>query len=212
MCTLSTLVADAQKLIARIDSRRLYTFAGETSLPSNEHNQQLWKLKPDEIIQSIIMGSGKQAQDRAQNTTEAPHSSMSEDEDIFCSQVANSSSVPSNDLPKARNDNSAISTLCAADILVEKGSIHFGQKEKNPVDQMRFYYKDDSKSRKWHAHQVDERKYENLLPRNFMKRTIRLFVREAHKRPEAVQAFNSWCKNEGLETPIGMRLDDLHVE
>ena len=32
-----------------------------------------------------------------------------------------------------------------------------------------FYYTDDSKSRKWHAHQVDERKYEDLLPRNFMK-------------------------------------------
>lgn len=83
-------------------------------------------------------------------------------------------------------------SLSADDIIVEKMNIHYGQKGKNPVDNMRFFPKhcDD----KYIARRLDESNYETALPRVFEECAIRVFCRTTHKFLVAQAAFNEWCK------------------
>ena len=72
--------------------------------------------------------------------------------------------------------------LIMGDMIVEKMHIHFGSKDKNPVDRMRFYEKESSKhDENSKGSKIDEIKYEASMPRYFEEMNIRLFCKDPEK-------------------------------
>merc|ERR1719231_898589 len=72
-------------------------------------------------------------------------------------------------------------TLEANDLIVEKMHIHYGQKGKNPVDNLRFYPKFSIQGvlGQEKGKQIMEKTYETLLPRVFEEKSLRVFCKDS---------------------------------
>jgi HD superfamily phosphohydrolase len=77
--------------------------------------------------------------------------------------------------------------LRSDDLIVEKRRIHHGMHDKNPVDLMRFVGKQELHKLSLAAHdlpvakKMEEWSYESHIPRKFMERKIRIYVRQHAK-------------------------------
>lgn len=94
--------------------------------------------------------------------------------------------------------------LRAEDIIVEKMHVHHGLKGRNPVDRLRFFPKAPSSSSFLAARRVPEVTYENVLPRVFEARAVRLFCRSsaASVQLAARRAFEEWCRRVESHSPF----------
>ena len=107
-------------------------------------------------------------------------------------------------------------TLEPEDIIVEKMHIHYGLKDKNPVDRMRFFQKAYNGNNPLillenngneHSNQLIGRKlkeeiYATSLPRQFEELSIRVFCRNSLKEVLALNAFTLWCKRKRQHSPF----------
>jgi len=84
--------------------------------------------------------------------------------------------------------------LTKNDIIVEKMHVHYGQKGKNPVSQLRFFPKHSDEDAIGNA--VDDRLHETALPKAFEDFAVRVFCRFPHKEDMARRAFRSWLAKE----------------
>ena len=75
-------------------------------------------------------------------------------------------------------------------------NMHHGKKEKNPVDEIYFYKKNGAKAQK-----VDSKKYDNILPKQFIDKQMKIYVTERKYGVEARNAFTNWCTNKGSTSP-----------
>lgn len=89
------------------------------------------------------------------------------------------------------------------DIIVEKMSIHYGLKSKNPVSRMRFYSKNASKANLF-GREIQETQYDAFLPRSFESLAVRVFCRSSdqHTITSAHLAFRRWCKQKRAPSPL----------
>ncbi|KDQ07753.1 hypothetical protein BOTBODRAFT_38548 [Botryobasidium botryosum FD-172 SS1] len=76
-------------------------------------------------------------------------------------------------------------TLCVDDVIVDFTGLHFGMKEKNPLDYVRFYEK--RKPNEAHSARPDEASH--LIPAEFEEVTIRCYTRNPQKFGLAQAAF-----------------------
>lgn len=105
--------------------------------------------------------------------------------------------------------------LVKGDIIVDKMHIHYGKKDKNPVENMRFYHK-DADPLKDVAKRVDESVYETMLPRTFEELAVRVFCRYKHKDISAAAAFKRFCDKVKTHQPFPSQsqqlVDDISFE
>jgi hypothetical protein len=102
--------------------------------------------------------------------------------------------------------------IVAEDIIVEKMHIHYGLKEENPVNRLRFFSKEMEEKaslEEWDenlvAYQIKETQYETLLPRVFEELAIRVFCRNSSKSQFVLAAFKEVSsKNNGGNLPFPM--------
>jgi hypothetical protein len=100
-----------------------------------------------------------------------------------------------------KNSISVITSIDEDDIIVEKMHIHYGMKNENPVDRLRFFPKDYS-FEKTIAYCMKEHQYHTLLPRVFEELAVRVFCRDLRKSNIINTAFQTWCKQYTNTTPF----------
>lgn len=94
-----------------------------------------------------------------------------------------------------------LTPLERGDIIIDKMHIHYGKKNQNPVDCMRFYPK-GANERTYVAQQIDDKVYETLLPRSFEELAVRVFCRDPRKESIAAKAFKLFCNTENIAMPF----------
>jgi hypothetical protein len=104
--------------------------------------------------------------------------------------------------PTSTSTSTETSTLQRHDIIVEKLHIHYGLKQHNPVNRMRFYSKYNCDYDRHIAKSVKESSYETLLPRNFEELSIRIFCRDSSKSHLLLEAFQVWCRKVSVSSPF----------
>lgn len=90
--------------------------------------------------------------------------------------------------------------LLPLDIIVEKMHIHHGQKQYNPVNNMRFFVKDTKSNTV--ATVANEQSYQGMLPRSFEEMAVRVFCRDVRKNIVARTAFDKFCAELKSTTPF----------
>jgi hypothetical protein len=96
------------------------------------------------------------------------------------------------------------------DIIVDKLHIHYGQKQLNPVDNMRFFPK-GADPLTFTAKKVNERFYESLLPRTFEELAVRVFCRNPRKDHIARRAFQKFCDGQHTHAPFPSQSQPAHL-
>lgn len=91
--------------------------------------------------------------------------------------------------------------ITTADIIVEKMHIHYGMKNENPVDRLRFYPKDVLLEH-CVAKKIKESSYSTLLPRAFEELAVRVFCRNPEKDRVLLKAFQDWCRECYASSPF----------
>ena len=94
-----------------------------------------------------------------------------------------------------------LAPLERGDIIIDKMHIHYGKKNQNPVDSMRFYPK-GADARTYVAQKIDDKVYETLLPRSFEELAVRVFCRDPRKESIAAKAFKLFCNTENIAMPF----------
>ena len=87
------------------------------------------------------------------------------------------------------------------DIIVEKMNIHYGKKNLNPVDSMRFFPK-GADAATHVAKKVAEAVYQTVLPRTFEELAVRVFCRNVKKQRSALAAFGLFCEKQHTSCPF----------
>jgi uncharacterized protein (DUF1919 family) len=131
-----------------------------------------------------------------------------------------------NELSRDANSNMAAMegsypTLQKGDIIVDKMHIHYGKKNQNPVENMRFYAKGGGAEQT--ARQASEDVYQTVLPRTFEELAVRVFCRDPRKEHIAATAFSRFCSTCNTHLPFPSQSqseefvleeedEELHVE
>eukprot|EP00944_MAST-04C_sp_MAST-4C-sp1_P009999 g9999.t1 len=102
-----------------------------------------------------------------------------EQEQIILSEICRDTNVPAEKL-----------RLCIC-------NMHHGKKEKNPVNQVYFFKKNGMV-----AKTIDSEKFNNILPRSFMDKQMKVYVTERKYGIQAHEAFKAWCENSGTTSPV----------
>nr|XP_046253083.1 deoxynucleoside triphosphate triphosphohydrolase SAMHD1-like [Scatophagus argus] len=86
-------------------------------------------------------------------------------------------------------------SLKPEDFVVRVIHIDFGMRENNPIDNVRFYSKDDPTK----ATKIPEEKVSTLLPRQFAEQLTRLYCKKTDAESlKAAKEFGKWWENESL--------------
>ena len=96
--------------------------------------------------------------------------------------------------------------LQKGDIIIDKMHIHYGKKQHNPVENMRFYSKGAEAVQT--AKKVSEDVYQTLLPRSFEELAVRIFCREKNKERIALKAFARFCKASHIHLPFPSQMEE----
>lgn len=207
----------AKEIIRRIEKRELYTCLGRTPF---KREDDLY-AKSERTIQAEIVAISeslaadphlvgtryKVTGDEMEQTPVTPGDAatmMNEgtlnSQDSFYSIGGHNTMSQASNLPFVRLEQD--------DIIVEKMHIHYGLKDKNPVQRLRFF----QKNCKWDtiAKQLNENVYVASMPNRFEEFAVRVFCksRSADKEATAKRAFQQWCKEKLCSTPFQLPMDD----
>ena len=86
-------------------------------------------------------------------------------------------------------------TINSNDLIVQKVEISFGMKDKDPIESVIFFNKDDEPKK------IKQDHISHLLPKKFEERFIRVYCRDPSKRDAVGKALESWCKINHLDIP-----------
>ncbi|GMH87022.1 hypothetical protein TrVE_jg13486 [Triparma verrucosa] len=154
----------SRDIIRKIRSRQFYKCVFSLAVGNKDHEQELWKKSEAEIRKMIVMTSKK--------VYEAQYGQFGTPE-------------------KKETDSLG---LKEGDMIVEKRTIHHGQKSENPVNNMRFVSKTDlmSLSKPLEslpvARKKDETEYEAHVPKKFEEKCIRVYCKEKGKESIVLSA------------------------
>jgi hypothetical protein len=192
----------AKDLIYKIRVRDLYVCIGQTTFYSGDPVSRMSEADIAEAIVAmhageVISKSPQRPLKRSLSRHKAgryPSASSSHAEES-CSQT-----------------QTEVEPLNLDDIIVEKMHIHYGMKDKNPVDRLRFF----RKLHNWNEGdevigvKINEAKYATLLPRCFEERSVRVFCRDPHREAEARRCFEAWCSRMSTHSPFpsSSQMDD----
>ncbi|KAI1890239.1 hypothetical protein AGOR_G00151670 [Albula goreensis] len=100
---------------------------------------------------------------------------------------------------EARPDNIQDVSLCAGDFIVSIVNMDYGMKKKNPINNMRFYSKNDTSK----AFKICRDQVSQLLPEKFAEQLIRVYCRKTDEKSLEVarKYFVQWCINQDFTKP-----------
>lgn len=103
--------------------------------------------------------------------------------------------------------------LVKGDIIIDKMHIHYGKKNENPVQNMRFFPKGADPAT-YVAKAIDEKVYETSLPRSFEELAVRVFCRAPSKQRSAEKAFAKFCVEVNTHRPFPSQsqVDDINFD
>ncbi|MCI4376947.1 hypothetical protein PGIGA_G00197560 [Pangasianodon gigas] len=81
------------------------------------------------------------------------------------------------------------------DFVVNVFGIDYGKKEKNPIDSVYFYCKNNPSK----AFQIRKEQVSTLLPNTFSEKHIRVYCKQTDKLEAAKKYFEQWCKKNNIE-------------
>lgn len=86
------------------------------------------------------------------------------------------------------------SVLRESEITIDVVKLNYGMKDKNPIDQVRFYRKDNPDK----ATKIKKTEVSFLLPKTFAEQQIRFYCKKNDdiRQEEARKALKDWCKKE----------------
>lgn len=90
------------------------------------------------------------------------------------------------------------------DIAIDVVYLHYGKKENNPIDFVRFYTKQNPNV----ATEVKKKEVSDLLPGKFAEHRIRFYCKRDDKdsQDEAEQALTNWCNRNNCTAVIGSQI------
>ncbi|XP_045546287.1 deoxynucleoside triphosphate triphosphohydrolase SAMHD1 isoform X1 [Salmo salar] len=99
---------------------------------------------------------------------------------------------------RPRNDLKHV-TLQPEDFVVHIINMDWGMKEKNPINNMRFYCKNDPTK----AYQISKDQVSKLLPERFAEQLIRVYCKKTDERTmeAAKKNFAQWCMDMNFSKP-----------
>jgi hypothetical protein len=99
------------------------------------------------------------------------------------------------------SDNDGMNKLEMGDFEILQGTNNYAFKDKNPVDCVKFYNKNNVKSNTnglaltfLESFKIDPDQVSLLLPSKFSERFVRIYVKSEDKVKVAKDAFNRYCK------------------
>lgn len=108
----------------------------------------------------------------------------------------------------APSSSAFLDPITTEDLIVEKMHIHYGLKEENPVNRLRFFSKnmEDRLNSDWDeslvAYSIKESQYETLLPRVFEDLAVRVFSRNSAKSRFLLEAFRELSRSQAASLPF----------
>lgn len=192
----------AKGLIHKIRVRDLYVCIGQTTFYSGD---SVSRMSEGDIAEAIVaMHSGEVMNKSPQRVLKR---SLSRHKGGRYLPISSSNPESS-----CSHLHAGVEPLKADDIIVEKMHIHYGMKEKNPVDRLRFF----RKLHNWNEGdevigvKINEAKYATLLPRCFEERSVRVFCRDPLREAEARWCFEAWCSRMRTHSPFpsSSQIDD----
>lgn len=156
-----------------------------------KRDSEIFKMSENEIAKSLVEIS---------NDDNYLNDNYNNDDDIVRSQ----DSIYDNKHNSNNNSQNYMNCgpLCIDDLIVEKMHIHYGSKDKNPVEDLRFFPKTIIDKENFIAYKVKEETYETLLPRVFEELAIRVFYKDSEKEILARQCFEIWCQQYKVHQPF----------
>ena len=126
----------------------------------------------------------------------------------FCGETQPTKKLEMSAIEVAEEIASFDTDLRADELFVSVVEIHFGMKEKDPVESVVFYNKNQNK-----AIQLRKNIVSGMLPQKFSEQYVRVYGKKIKQSPIAatpgskemekriVDCFNKWCKNRGFACP-----------
>ena len=178
----------AKQILERIEKRQLYKCVGklkyERDVP-DRNGKNIFVMTEDEIkteileTKIVIQSYEKKLLDddeEEENNNEVEYAEVS---NCGFEPISSSDSLPLD------------INVTADDVIIEKWHTHHGQKDKNPVSNLRFFVPKDFSNVGVH---LKESKYDNCqLPRSFEMFAVRVFVKDREKIETVRRKFHSWC-------------------
>lgn len=115
-----------------------------------------------------------------------------------------------------KDENGRPLKLCKDDFVLDKCGIHYGSKDRNPIDNMRFLERSkviqlqacDSLDSLPVATAVNSEEYSSHLPRSFQENSLRVFARDSSKTGLVSHVFYAWFEWRSTELQMtGMQED-----
>ena len=172
------------------------------------HDPECYLLLRDSIIDTIAAETDpslREAQDLIKRLESRDHYKFVASQEIYGDFIAlwgKTKDQIKEELSSMQTRHDAVGQLCSNDIIVEKRKIHHGMNEHNPVSLMRFLPKremfalDRDINKLPEAKQIIEDNYSSHTPREFFKKTIRIFSRS--RSPGKVElldhTFRQWVE------------------
>ena len=91
--------------------------------------------------------------------------------------------------------------LKAEDVFVSIVNIHFGMKDKDPVDAVVFYNKS------YQPHKVGKEQVSQMLPQKFRERYVRVYAKSREDSELIQKCFKEWCSDNGYPVPVPHMLE-----
>ncbi|KAK3567733.1 hypothetical protein QTP86_024055, partial [Hemibagrus guttatus] len=104
------------------------------------------------------------------------------------------------DIADSKPDDTEVALKCE-DFIVSIFGIDYGKKEKNPIDNVYFYCKNEPNK----AFQIRKEQVSKLLPPTFSEEHIRVYCKQTDKVEAAKKYFKQWCKKKNLK-PLDAKL------
>uniref|UniRef100_A0A8C2M3H4 Deoxynucleoside triphosphate triphosphohydrolase SAMHD1 n=2 Tax=Cricetulus griseus TaxID=10029 RepID=A0A8C2M3H4_CRIGR len=103
------------------------------------------------------------------------------------------------DIVNTKPDVPLYAQLKAEDFIVDVINMDYGMKDKNPIDHVHFYCKNNTK----HAVKISKDQVSKLLPQKFTDQLIRVYCKKKDKKSlhAARQHFTQWCADRNFTKP-----------
>ncbi|XP_040588646.1 deoxynucleoside triphosphate triphosphohydrolase SAMHD1 isoform X2 [Mesocricetus auratus] len=103
------------------------------------------------------------------------------------------------DIVDTKPDMHLDAQLKAEDFIVDVIVMDYGMKDKNPIDHVHFYFKNNTK----HAVKITKDQVSKLLPQKFTEQLIRVYCKKTDKKSlhAARQHFTQWCADRNFTKP-----------
>ncbi|CAM9779348.1 unnamed protein product [Ectocarpus sp. 8 AP-2014] len=185
----------AKGILERLERRDLYPCAGATECDFTKLGMAEEEVAR-EMVRVLRNGGGALPPRREKDDGES-------DTDI---DEEEGGAVATDEITEASDGGGGV--LEEEDIIVEFMRIHWGLKDANPVNRLRFFSKYAPLGPDTQGVRLDEEKYASFLPRVFESKKIRVFVRNTVKVDAARKALELFCHEHGCSSPSPLLSQD----